>query len=66
MPLQKISKQDVIITIKNVESSLISLDINNDLKNETREKVTNKYNSHNFNKESCWFVGINHGFNVYP
>ena len=38
---QKISKQDVIDTIKNVESSLLSLDINSDLKNKIREKVTN-------------------------
>ena len=48
---QKISKQDVIDTIKNVESSLLSLDINSDLKNEIREKVTNNI-MHNFNKDA--------------
>ena len=48
---QKISKQDVIDTIKNVESSLLSLDINSDLKNEIREKVTNNI-MHNFNKDT--------------
>ena len=48
---QKISKQDVIDTIKNVESSLLSLDINSDLKNEIIEKVTNNI-MHNFNKDT--------------
>ena len=47
----KISKQDIIDTIKNVESSLLSLDINSDLKNEIREKVTNNI-MHNFNKDT--------------
>ena len=48
---QKISKQHVIDTIKNIESSFLSLDINSDLKNEIREKVTNNI-MHNFNKDT--------------
>ena len=64
---KKISKQDVIDTIKNGESSLLSLDINSDLKNEIREKVTNNI-MHNFNKDrgmsagSDPFLTVDHNF----
>ena len=44
-------KQHVIDTIKNVECSLLSLDIDSDLKNVIREKVTNNI-MHNFNKDT--------------
>ena len=50
-PSQKISKQDIIDTIKKVESSLLFLEINNNLKNEIREKVVNNI-MHNFNKDT--------------
>ena len=41
----KFSKQNVIDTIKNLEPSLLSLDIQENLKNEIREKVTCNINN---------------------
>ena len=49
--LHKISKQNVIDTIKNLELSLFSSDIQENVKNEIRAKVTRNINN-NLKKQS--------------